>query len=71
MGLIFDSVQEIGDRPHDRKVDSLRNITVLLRLPSENYPSYIEGVLSVCRRADIIIVQKKSVMSVKESGKRV
>lgn len=45
-------VHEVFGRPEDRKAASRKRWNVRSQLPVEGYTSCIEGVLTICRKAD-------------------
>lgn len=45
-------VREVFRRPEERKARAFRKLSVRSQLASETYTSYIEDVLSLCRRVD-------------------
>ncbi|CAN7951135.1 unnamed protein product [Ixodes pacificus] len=50
---VFSSrVHEVFGRPEDRKAAARRRLTVRAQLPTEGYTSYIEDILTLCRKVD-------------------
>ncbi|CAN8029089.1 unnamed protein product [Ixodes persulcatus] len=49
---ISSRVHEVFGRPEDRKAAARRRLTVRAQLPTEGYTSYIEDILTLCRKVD-------------------
>lgn len=62
--IFFSRIQEIFGRPEDRKAVARKKLATRSQLRSEGYTSYIEDVLTLCKKIDVNMSESERVRHV-------